>query len=174
LLGFIGWISLAIDALSWFSHHPKDIGTFVGEIIKLLRDVLIPQGKNLFMMFINWILDELKKLWEYVQFITNPGKMIEFGKTFWDSMNKVLNAKPDSPTAPHKQGPKGHPQHGQSHGPVAFNFNVNYGPGTNPRDAKAHAALLAKHTVAMLKDSLYSTVGGNGVPGRPAALAGTA
>jgi hypothetical protein len=170
LLGWVGWITLAIDALHWFSQHPKDIGTFIGEIIKLFRDVLIPGGVNLVKMFVKYILEELGKLWDMV---THLNKIPDWFSQTVQSVQKVLAQPPPNTGGSNKQGPHGHPAPGGGHhGQVALVINANYSGSVDPKQARQHAAHLTKHVVAFLKDAQYSTVGGNGVPGRPSTLAG--
>lgn len=63
-LNVVGWVSLAIDALRFFHDHPKDIGVWIGKVIVLFRDTLLPGIGSVLMnvgkTLVSWIGDMLR------------------------------------------------------------------------------------------------------------------
>jgi hypothetical protein len=164
MLNWVGWILLAVDALSWFSKHPKDIGTWIGYILRFLKDTLIPGVINVIKTLVVYIGQEFMKL---LDLFTHPLEMTDWVKSFVAGVQQGLQDPPSTI----KQGPAGHPNpHGKG-GVTHVSINVD-AKGASKRDANHIASVTSKAVVAALKSASYSTVGGTGIPGRPHAAVG--
>ena len=160
LLGIIGWVTLAVDVLSWFSKHPQDVAHWVALMIKAFRDVLVPGVTTAWKALMGYLVDEIKKMWDLV---THPQDIGKWWSTFTAQVSKEVSQKDPKP-APNSRGGANTNHH------TTLN-QTNHIHGAH--DPKKTAELITKHAVVALGRSLYSTVGGTGIPGHPHAATGT-